>query len=201
MCNGELRGFVTGGTWCLDRNRLVELWPAEDGLAEISEEETRGGGSACNLAFGIRKLDPGLPVETIGLTGDDEEGRVLREAAAISGVDCAQLATVSGMRTHVAEAYTSRESGRRTHIFRRGVSDELTPDYFDFTAREAASFILACQEFTRGWTAHGAMPQMAGSRHFGRRGWLGSRPISNSAAFRHPAWPPSCAPACRSSIF
>jgi hypothetical protein len=28
-------GMITGGTWCVDRNRLSDFWPTEEMLAEI----------------------------------------------------------------------------------------------------------------------------------------------------------------------
>ncbi len=127
-------GFVTGGTWCLDRNRVVDFWPAEDGLAEILEEKARGGGSACNLAFDIRRLDAGMFVETIGVVGDDENGRLLCSAAAQHGVETTQLRVVPEALTQFTDAYTSRQSGRRTHLVRVGVAEALTPDDFDFSS-------------------------------------------------------------------
>ena len=129
---GERRGIVTGGTWCVDSNRLIDFWPPEDGLAEILSEEVHGGGSACNLAIDMKQLDPSIPVETIGLIGDDEDGRRLLAEADTHGVRREQLSTTPGARTHATDAYTSRQSGRRTHIFNRGAGDLLTPDHFDF---------------------------------------------------------------------
>ena len=29
------KGFVTGGTWCADHNKLVERWPKEEEVVEI----------------------------------------------------------------------------------------------------------------------------------------------------------------------
>ena len=43
------KGFITGGTWCADHNKLVRDWPKEEEVVEITEENGRGGGSACNL--------------------------------------------------------------------------------------------------------------------------------------------------------
>lgn len=128
------RGFVTGGCWCVDRNRTVEFWPEEDMSIPSSGLEVRGGGSACNFAVDMRKLDPDMPVETIGLVGDDEEGRFLREEAEQHGVRHAQLAVTGEARTHATDAYSSKRSGRRTHIFDEGASALLTPDHFDFGA-------------------------------------------------------------------
>ena len=71
------RGIVTGGTWCVDNNRVISFWPEEDGIAEILSQELAGGGSGCNLAVDIRHLDPALPVETIAIVGDDEGNGIL----------------------------------------------------------------------------------------------------------------------------
>ena len=131
------RGIVTGGTWCVDRNRLLEAWPDEDAACEILSEETQGGGSACNLAIDMRKLDPAMPVETIGLVGDDRDGHFLMELADRNGIGRTQLAMTADAVTHYADAYTSRHSGRRTHIFYAGASALLTPDHFDLAGTTA----------------------------------------------------------------
>lgn len=131
------RGIVTGGTWCVDRNRLLASWPEEDVSCEILGEELQGGGSGCNLAIDIRKLDPGMPVETAGLVGDDRDGHFLIEQANLYGIDRAQLAMTADAVTHYCDAYTSRRTGRRTHIFRAGASALLTPDHFDMAATSA----------------------------------------------------------------
>lgn len=128
------RGIVTGGTWCVDRNRLLPSWPREDAACEILSDESHGGGSGCNLAIDIRKLDPAMPVETIGLVGDDREGHFLFEQADLHGIGRVQLAMTPDAVTHFADAYTSRGSGRRTHIFFAGASGLLTPDHFDMAA-------------------------------------------------------------------
>jgi sugar/nucleoside kinase (ribokinase family) len=131
------RGIVTGGTWCVDRNRLVDFWPPEEAVAEILEVELQGGGSACNLAIDIRRLDPSFPVATIGVVGDDDDGRFLAAQADAHGIDRTQLQTIGGVPTHYTDAYASRRSGRRTHIYLQGSSGLLTPDHFDFArARE-----------------------------------------------------------------
>ena len=138
----QRRGFVTGGTWCADRNKLIDFWPSEDSVAEILAVELRGGGPGCNLAFDIRKLDPAMPVETIGLVGDDPEGSFLLDEAERHGVGHEQLRAVAGEITHYVDAYSSRRSGRRTHIYDQGVSALLTPDHFDLEATTGRIFHL-----------------------------------------------------------
>ncbi|MEP1208045.1 MAG: carbohydrate kinase family protein [Rhizobiaceae bacterium] len=133
MSRSQRNGIVTGGTWCADHNRLVDRWPQEESLVKIVSEEIRGGGSACNFAIDIKRLDPNLPVTTIGLVGDDSDGKALLQQASNEGIIHDKLAVVPGHRTTFTDAYTSQESTRRTHLFHAGISDLLTPDHFEFT--------------------------------------------------------------------
>ena len=131
------RGVVTGGTWCADHNKVVGRWPAEDELVEILKEEVRGGGSACNLGIDLKRLDPDFPVSTIGLVGDDEDGRILLAEADATGIERSRLAVIAGARTNYTDAYTSGRTGRRTHLFHAGTGALLTPDHFDFSSDNA----------------------------------------------------------------
>ena len=138
MKAGEDRfGFIAGGTWCADHNKLVDRWPVEEDLVLILGEEIRGGGPACNLAIGVKRLDPAMPVGTIGLLGDDADGHILKSQAQSEGLDCSGLVTLAGSRTTFTDAFTSEETGRRTHLYYRGTSGLLTPDHFDFDGNRA----------------------------------------------------------------
>ena len=125
-------GIVTGGTWCVDRNKVVECWPQEDTAVEILAVEQGGGGSACNLAIDVRKLDPDLPVETIGLVGDDADGRFLMAEADAYGIDRRQMQVTADALTQYTDAFAARRSGQRTHLYYQGTAALLTPAHFDF---------------------------------------------------------------------
>ena len=131
------RGILTGGSWCVDRNKLLDSWPVEEMLAEILAEERRGGGSGCNLAVDIRKLDPTLPVETVGIVGDDDDGRLLLAEADAHGIDRTRIAVTAVAPTQYTDAYASRRTGRRTHIYNPGAAALLTPDHFEFATTRA----------------------------------------------------------------
>ncbi|MEP2028792.1 MAG: carbohydrate kinase family protein [Paracoccaceae bacterium] len=129
----ERRGIVTGGTWCADHNKFVSHWPGEEEVVEILKNEVRGGGSACNLAIDMKRLDPDFPVSTIGLVGDDEDGRILIAEADAAGIDRSHLIIADEGRTANTDAFTSAKTGRRTHLYLPGTAAELTPDHFDFS--------------------------------------------------------------------
>ena len=124
-------GFVTGGCWCVDRNKTLPVWPDEDMSVAVSAAVLRGGGSACNFAVDMRRLDPAMPVETIGLLGEDADGRWLTAEAARFGIEVAQLHVTRDAPTHATDAFQSLASGRRTHIYHEGASALLSPDHFD----------------------------------------------------------------------
>ena len=130
-------GIIAGGTWCADHNKLVDRWPGEEDQVLIIDQEVRGGGPACNVAIGVKRLDPDLPVATIGLLGDDADGHILKTQAQREGLDCSGLVTLAGCRTTFTDAFTSEETGRRTHLYYPGASGLLTPDHFDFDGSRA----------------------------------------------------------------
>ncbi|MEM7445248.1 MAG: carbohydrate kinase family protein [Pseudomonadota bacterium] len=127
------QGILTAGTWCVDRTKLVEFWPAENGFVEILKEGISGGGSGCNFALDVRKLDPGFPLSTISLVGEDADGRFLLDLAASNGIDNRRMATTNAASTQYTDVYTSKTTGKRTHIASLGTADLLSPDHFDFT--------------------------------------------------------------------
>ena len=130
-------GFVTGGTWCADHNKLIEKWPLEEDLSIIYEDKIRGGGSACNFAVNIKRLDPIISVETTGLLGDDADGDMLLQQAKVEGLDCSGLIILPKQRTAFTDAFTARDSGKRTHLYYPGTSSELTPEHFNFSGTSA----------------------------------------------------------------
>lgn len=163
MTNLQERGFLTAGTWCLDRNRKIDRWPMEDNVAKARTINQHGGGSACNFAMGIKKLDASIPVSTIGVVGDDFAGQVLMSEASASGLDYKQLRVAAGASTHVVDAFLSEASGQRTHISEIGASALLTPDCFDFGAVSARIFHLGLP---------GLHPLMDGPWKDEANGWL-----------------------------
>lgn len=136
------RGILTGGTWCVDRNLLLDNWPAENGRADILRAEMGGGGSGCNMAIDIRKLDPSMPVATITIVGDDADGRFLIGEADAHGIDREQIRVTTEAATDYTFAFSSLPSGQRTHISYFGTSHLLTPDHFDFSAHNHRIFHL-----------------------------------------------------------
>jgi sugar/nucleoside kinase (ribokinase family) len=131
------RGVLTAGTWCVDLNKSIPLWPAEDTMTTVTHVDRQGGGSGCNMAIDLKRLDPALPVETMGLIGDDGDGRFLLAECDRYGVERSRLAVSGADLTPCTDCFNSLQSGRRTHFYAPGVAALMSPDHFDFSGVQA----------------------------------------------------------------
>jgi len=136
----DRRGVVTAGTWCVDYNKTIAAWPAEDTTNEILAVDRQGGGSGCNMAIDLKRLDRAFPVETMGLVGDDDDGRFLLAQCDAFGVEREGLVSLPGGVTMTTDAFNVLSTGRRTHFFHQGVAALMSPEHFDFS-RSRARFL------------------------------------------------------------
>ena len=106
-------------------------------MTTIAHVDRQGGGSGCNMAIDLKRLDPRLPVATMGLVGDDGDGRFLIGECDRYGVDRAGLAVATEGMTASTDCFNSKASGRRTHFYAPGVAALMSPVHFDFSATTA----------------------------------------------------------------
>lgn len=170
---GARRGIVTAGTWCVDYNKSIAEWPAEDTSNEVLAIDRQGGGSACNMALDLKRLDPALPVETMGVVGEDDEARFLFAQCDAAGVKRDRLIKLAGGMTMTVDAFTVKSNGRRTHFYHQGVAAAMCPDHFDFSGASAKYLHLglpgAHKRMDEPWggDANGWVPTLAAARRAG----------------------------------
>jgi sugar/nucleoside kinase (ribokinase family) len=133
----ERRGVLSAGTWCVDFNKSIARWPDEDTSNEVLAIDRQGGGAGFNMALDMKRLDPELPVEAMGLVGDDELARFIFGECDERGVDRTALRAAPGGATMSVDAFNVAANGRRTHFYHQGVAAEMTPDDFDFSSTKA----------------------------------------------------------------
>lgn len=131
------RGVLTAGSWCVDNNKTLARWPLEDTMSTYLEIDRQGGGSGCNMAIDLKKLDPSFPVETMTIVGDDDDGRFLSAQCDQYGIDRTRMQMITGGTTPFTDCINSVESGKRTHLYSPGVADRLSPEHFDFSTTRA----------------------------------------------------------------
>ena len=132
------RGILSAGTWCVDLNKSIAAWPGEDTATRIDALERQGGGSGANMATAIKRLDPAMPVEAMGLIGEDDDGRHLLALCDAMGIYREGLRTTSAGPTFFSDCFNATASGKRTHFYHPGVGDLLAPEHFTFAHSRAA---------------------------------------------------------------
>lgn len=124
-------GIIAACSFTVDRIKIIDEWPEQEHLAQIVQTDQQGGGCGHNLAVDVRKLDSGLPVEAIGLIGDDADGEFLLNRVREAGIDTTQLVRTDGLVTSFTDVMSTVESGRRTFFHHPGTHDHVTPEHFD----------------------------------------------------------------------
>jgi sugar/nucleoside kinase (ribokinase family) len=138
----ERAGLIAGGNWIVDHVKLIDRWPPQDALANITDQISSNGGSPYNVLKNLARLGANFPLEAIGLVGDDEAGRFVRDDCAQHRIDTTQLRAAGKAPTSYTDVMTEQGTGRRTFFHCRGANAELAPAHFDFARTRAKIFHL-----------------------------------------------------------
>jgi sugar/nucleoside kinase (ribokinase family) len=90
----------------------------------------------------LARLGADYSREAIGLVGDDDFGRWIRDDCRAHGIETAQLRTTKEAPTSFTDVMTVTGSGRRTFFHQRGANALLGPEHFDFSRTRARFFHL-----------------------------------------------------------
>jgi sugar/nucleoside kinase (ribokinase family) len=80
------------------------------------------GGSPCNILKNLAKLGAQVPLEAIGLAGNDEDGRSILSDGEAHGIDAAHLKATARAATGSTDVMTVHGGGRRTFFHSRGAN-------------------------------------------------------------------------------
>lgn len=138
----ERRGLIAGGNWIVDHVKVIDRWPPQDALANITSQFSSNGGSPYNVLKNLARLGAAFPLEAVGLVGDDEAGRFIRADCAQHRIDASRLLTSANTPTSYTDVMTEQGTGRRTFFHCRGANAELAPEHFDFASSRARIFHL-----------------------------------------------------------
>lgn len=70
----ERRGVIAAGNMLVDHVHQIVQWPERGWLAEIVHSERATGGAPLNVLLTLAKMHVGLPLQAVGLIGDDSDG-------------------------------------------------------------------------------------------------------------------------------
>ena len=157
------RGILCGGSWCVDRNKLVDCWPEQENIARIIAEERQGGGNGANASVDLKRLGATFPIEAVGLVGDDEDGRFLLALCKKMEIDARLMSVIKGIPTAYTDVMAVNGTGKRTFFYCAGSHDHISPDHFDLGSSNAAILHLGLP---------GTHATMDGAWHDEPSGWV-----------------------------
>jgi sugar/nucleoside kinase (ribokinase family) len=138
----ERSGIMAGGNWIVDHVKMIDRWPPQDALANITSQFSSNGGSPYNVLKDLARMGAPFALEAVGLVGDDEAGRFIRDDCAQHRIDTAQLRISAATPTSYTDVMTEQGTGRRTFFHCRGANAELAAGHFDIARSRARIFHL-----------------------------------------------------------
>src|SRR5690554_868594 len=100
------------------------------------------GGAPFNVLKAVHKMGFPIPLEGVGVVGDDEMGREILRQCREMKIDRGQIKALHGTRTSYTDVMTVRNSGKRTFFHYRGANALLDERDFDFRHSSAKIFHL-----------------------------------------------------------
>ena len=135
-------GILAGGNFIVDTIVLIDGYPKEEMLANVSDETPCNGGGPYNVLCDLAALGGDFPLASIGLVGDDDNGRWILEDCAKHGIATDRMHSTPDAPTSHTYVMTDQASGRRTFFHHRGANGLLDVGHFDFTPASAKIFYL-----------------------------------------------------------
>ncbi len=138
----ERRGIAAAGNWIIDHLFICDRWPQEETLANILDEDRGTGGAPYNALLDLAKFGPAeggepIPLEAIGLTGDDADGAAIRADCDAHGIDASALAATAEAPTSYTNVMVVQDTGRRTFFHNRGANARFGPEHVPVEAIKA----------------------------------------------------------------
>lgn len=128
----DRKGICAGGNWIIDRIKIVDTYPKEGNLANIlTAEAPTNGGSSYNVLVDLARLGLDIPLQAIGVLGDDDDADFILNDCRKHGINCELLKKRKGSLTSYTDVITVENTGQRTFFHAHGANALLDVDDFD----------------------------------------------------------------------
>ncbi|MEN8234789.1 MAG: carbohydrate kinase family protein [Actinomycetota bacterium] len=142
MDRSTRRGVLAAGNFIVDHVKMIDAWPEQDMLANITAKTISNGGGPYNVLRDLEALGAGFPLEAAGLVGDDADARWILSDCSEHGIDIRQLGTTDGAATSYTDAMCVEHDGRRTFFHHRGANSQFSAEHVDLAESNARIFLL-----------------------------------------------------------
>ncbi len=126
------KGVTFIGSLIVDVIKMIDRYPPEGNLCNITAVSRCVGGLAANTSISLKVLSPELTVASVGLVGNDDSGKYLVGKLAGKGVDAGGIGVHPTLPTSFTDVMTDKSTGARTFFQAQGACAALSCESIDF---------------------------------------------------------------------
>ncbi|SEL81584.1 Sugar or nucleoside kinase, ribokinase family [Kosakonia sacchari] len=123
-------GVIAAGNMLVDHVHQIVQWPERGWLAEITQSERSTGGAPLNVLLTLAKLHVGMPLQAVGLVGEDNDGDYIMAMLDQYHVNRQAVQRTSSAPTSMSQVMTD-PSGQRTFFHSPGANRLLDLPAFE----------------------------------------------------------------------
>lgn len=133
-------GIVIAGNLVVDYVKQVSCYPQPGMLANILSEKRGVGGCAANTTVDIARMDASIPLKSIGMVGDDENGRYVINVLEQNGIDTSAVMVYREAETSYTDVMSDTQTGERTFFHFRGANAMFSYEHIDWSGLSGGIF-------------------------------------------------------------
>lgn len=126
------KGIVVAGNLIVDYVKMIDCYPEKGRLSNIISAKRCVGGCAANTAVDLARLDCCVPVKSVGMIGDDENGQYILDVLNENNVSTESILKSEKLPTSFTDVMTVSETGERTFFHARGANKDFSLDHIDY---------------------------------------------------------------------
>ena len=126
----ERKGIIAAGNMLVDHVHQIVQWPERGWLAEITQSERSTGGAPLNVLLTLAKMRTGMPLQAVGLVGEDSDGDYIMAMLEQYHVNRQHVQRTNFAPTSMSQVMTD-PTGQRTFFHSPGANRLLDLPAFD----------------------------------------------------------------------
>lgn len=131
MTDIKKSGITVAGTVIVDKINEIFAYPNCGELTQIRSIQKAIGGCVPNVALDLKRINPELPIRSVGTIGGDEEGAFVMDTMHRYGVDTKGLTVLADEMTSFTDVM-SISGGQRTFFTYAGASAKFGGEHVNF---------------------------------------------------------------------
>ena len=150
MAPAEKNGIAFAGNILVDIVKNVDHYPQCGTLVNIRQLSMSVGGCVPNTAIDLATIDSDLPIQAIGMVGQDDYGSFVCRKMEEKGIDVSRVISSATAPTSFTDVMNI-PTGERTFFHMRGANGDFSPENIDLDTLKCdilhAGYILLLDKF------------------------------------------------------